>query len=57
MTIISFCQWVINDLHEIPNEALEPGFPRQTSVTTAKKAPYARALSFVSEKDSLYWWS
>ena len=35
LTIGSFCEWVNNDL--LPNETLEPGFPRKVSVETAHK--------------------
>ena len=30
LTSLSFCQWVNEDL--LPNEVLEPGFPRRISV-------------------------
>ena len=35
LTSLSFCQWVNEDL--LPNEVLEPGFPRRISVETARK--------------------
>ena len=34
LTAASFCQWVNCDL--LPNETLEPGFPRKVSVETAR---------------------
>ena len=54
MTNISFCQWVINDLHELPNEALEPGFPRQTSVKTAKKKLHKLEHKVLYQKKTVY---
>jgi len=35
LTCIAFCEWVNEDL--LPNESLEPGFPRRVSVETARK--------------------
>ena len=35
LTVSQFCQWVNDDL--LPNETLEPGFPRKVSVETSRK--------------------
>ena len=35
LTVGKFCQWVNDDL--LPNETLEPGFPRKVAIETARK--------------------
>ena len=35
LTVGTFCEWINNDL--LPNETLEPGYPRKVSVETARK--------------------
>ena len=35
MRIFDFCSWVNNEL--LPSSTLEPGFPRQSSIETARR--------------------
>ena len=46
-TIHSFCEWINKEL--LPNETLEPGFPRRVSVETARKG--LRQLGFQKERN------
>ena len=44
LTTVEFCKWVNKSL--LPNSTLEPGFPRQISVETARKWLHEMGLRF-----------
>ena len=52
LTVSQFCHWVNNDL--LPNETLEPGFPRKISVETARKWMHELGFEVVTKKKGTY---
>ena len=48
LTVGQFCQWVNDDL--LPNETLEPGFPRKVSIETSRKWMIELEFSVVRKK-------
>ena len=52
MTASSFCQWVNESL--LPNEGLEPGYPRRVSVDTARKWLHELGCSVLDQKKGVY---
>ena len=55
LTVSQFCQWVNDDL--LPNETLEPGFPRKVSVETSRKWMIELGFNVVRKKKGTYGWS
>ena len=47
-----FCQWVNDNL--LPNETLEPGFPRKISVETARKWMHELGFEVVTKKKGTF---
>ena len=52
LTVGQFFQWVNDDL--LPNETLEPGFPRKVSMETARKWMIELGFSVVRKKKGTY---
>ena len=52
LTICKFCEWVNDDL--LPNETLEPGFPRKIAVETARSVPICIFIVLAVIKKTLY---
>ena len=52
LTVGSFCQWVNEDL--LPNETLEPGFPRKISVETARKWMHEMGFMVLTSKKGTF---
>ena len=52
LTVRMFCQWVNDDL--LPNETLEPGFPRKISVETARKWMHELGFEVVTKKKGTF---
>ena len=52
LTVGQFCHWVNNDL--LPNATLEPGFPRKTSVETARKWMHELGFEVVTKKKGTF---
>ncbi len=52
LTIAKFCEWVNEDL--LPNETLEPGFPRKISVETARKWMHELGFEVVAKKKGTF---
>ena len=52
LTVASFCEWVNDDL--LPNETLEPGFPRRISVETARKWLHQLGFEVLSKKKGTF---
>ena len=52
LTSLSFCQWVNEEL--LPNEVLEPGFPRRISVETARKWMHEMGFEVQAAKKGSY---
>ena len=52
LTVSTFCQWVNNDL--LPNETLEPGFPRKIAVETARKWMHELGFEVVLKKKGTF---
>ena len=52
MTASSFCQWVNESL--LPNEGLEPGYPRRISLDTSRKWLHELGFSVLDQKKGLY---
>ena len=52
LTVSQFCQWVNDDL--LPNETLEPGFPRKVSVETSRKWMIELGFNVVRKKKGTY---
>jgi hypothetical protein len=52
LTISQFCQWVNDDL--LPNETLEPGFPRNISIETLWKWMIELGFNVVRKKKGKY---
>ena len=52
LTIGKFCHWVNNDL--LPNETLEPGFPRKISVETGRKWMHNMGFKVTAKKKGTY---
>ena len=52
MTVSQFCHWVNKDL--LPNETLEPGFPRKISVETARKRMHELGFEVVIKKKGTF---
>ena len=48
LTVGSFCDWVNNDL--LPNQTLEPGFPRKICLETARKWMHELGFQVVAKK-------
>ena len=48
LTVGQFCEWVNNNL--LPNETLEPGFPRKVSVETSRKWMVEPGFNVVRKK-------
>ena len=51
LTVATFCEWVNDNL--LPNETLEPGFPCQISVETARKWMHELGFEVMSKKARL----
>ena len=54
LTVGQFCQWVNDDL--LPNETLEPGFPRKISIETARKWMVELGFSVVQKEGYIRRW-
>ena len=52
LTAGKFCQWVNDDL--LPNQTLEPGFPRKISLETARKWMLELGFNVVKKKKGTY---
>lgn len=52
LTIAGFCHWVNNDL--LPNETLEPGYPRKISVETARQWMHQLGFEVVCKRKGTY---
>lgn len=52
LNVGQLCQWVNDDL--LPNETLEPGFPRKVSMETARKWMIELGFSVVRKKKGTY---
>ena len=52
LTAGKFCQWVNDDL--LPNQTLEPGFPRKISLETARKWMLELGFNVVRKKKGTY---
>lgn len=52
LTVGKFCHWVNNDL--LPNETLEPGFPRKISVETGRKWMHHMGFEVTAKKKGTY---
>ena len=52
LTVGSFCQWVNEEL--LPNEALQPGFPRSIHWETARKWMHAMGFVVLSRKKGTF---
>ena len=52
LTVGQFCEWVNNNL--LPNETLEPGFPRKVSVETSRKWMVELGFNVVRKKKGTY---
>ena len=52
LTVCSFSEWVNNEL--LPNETLEPGFPRKISHETGRKWLHELGFSVVSKKKGTF---
>ena len=48
LTVAQFCHWVNNDL--LPNETLEPGFPRKVVVKTARRWMHEIGFEVITKK-------
>ena len=48
LTVAGFCEWVNDNL--LPNETLEPGFPRHILVETARKWMHQLGFEVLSKK-------
>ena len=48
LTVGTFCQWVNEEL--LPNETLEPGFPRNIHVETARKWMHEMGFQVLKHK-------
>ena len=52
MTTIDFCKWVNSKL--LPNCTLEPGYPRKTSVETARKWLHELGFEVITPRKGIY---
>ena len=52
MTARSFCHWVNDDL--LPNEALEPGYPRRIAVDTSRRWLHELGFCVLDQKKGVY---
>ena len=52
MTVARFCHWVNNDL--LPNETLEPGFPRKVLVKTARRWMHEIGFEVITKKKGTF---
>ena len=52
LTVSSFCFWLNNEL--LPNSCLEPGFPRNVSIETARKWLHQLGFEVLSSSKGLY---
>ena len=52
LTVGTFCNWINEDL--LPNETLEPGFPRKISMETGRKWMHALGFNVVSKKKGTF---
>ena len=52
LTADTFCQWANEEL--LPNEALEPGFPRKIGVETARKWMHEMGYEVLTSRKGAY---
>ena len=52
LTVGMFCEWVNNEL--LPNETLEPGYPRKISVETPRKVMHELGFEVVVKKKGTF---
>ena len=52
LTVHSFCEWINEDL--LPNETLQPGFPRRISVETARKWLHELGFDVIAKKKGTF---
>ena len=52
LTVGVFCEWVNNSL--LPNEALEPGYPRKIGIETAQKWMHELGFEIVAKKKGTF---
>ena len=52
MTATVFCEWVNNDL--LPNSTLEPGYPQNISLETARKWLHQLSFEFITPQKGIF---
>ena len=52
MTATVFCKWVNNDL--LPNSTLEPGYPRNISLETARRWFHQLCFEFIAPRKGIF---
>ena len=52
MTVTEFCKWINNDL--LPNSTLEPGYPRNISLETARRWLHQLGFQFITPRKGIF---